>query len=211
MSCSQNEESLLARGEVCVASRVVAINFDPDQVNSKWRLLPPNSCSVTSVKWGGGCHPGPGQLSPSQRASPQLELIDFLARCLHRQLIHSLFFLIFFFLLPSTILISLFLFMFLPTLPSPLPHFPFPFLPLPTSRWPEKKNSLCNWGEECTNTSEAPCQLLLGGGQDCEWNECSHLPQRLSPYLSPELLCPRCVRVYSEIVYFIHWAFSFHH
>lgn len=53
----------------------LAINLDLDQVNSIWRLLFPNSCSVASVKWGGGFRPVSWQLSSSQRALPQLALL----------------------------------------------------------------------------------------------------------------------------------------
>lgn len=67
----------------------LAINLDLDQVTNIWKLLSPNSCSVASVKWGGGFHPVSGQLSSSQKSLPQLAFIGSLAGSLLSFLLSS--------------------------------------------------------------------------------------------------------------------------
>lgn len=148
----------------------LAINFDLDQVNSIWRLLSPNSCSVASVKWGGGFRPGSWQLSSSQRALPQLALIGSLASSLCQKFIESF--------LPSSFSsppsLSSFSFLFFHSCP-----FPFPFLLCLTSRWPEERVSSSNsWGKNVLTPHCALCQ-----GLQRDLRQFSYLPRCLPSLL----------------------------
>lgn len=150
----------------------LAINLDLDQVSSIWRLLSPNSCSVASVKWGGGFRPVSWQLSSSQRALPQLALIGSLASSLCKKFIES--FLSSSFSSPPSL--SSFLFLL-----SASCLLPFPFLLCLTSRWPEERVSSSNsWGKNVLTPHCALCQ-----GLQRDQRQCSYLPQYLSSLLQP--------------------------